>query len=372
MQALLGRSHRLGADRRITNFAGGNTSAKVTLADPVTGEPTRVLLVKGSGGDLGTPHRRRPRRDSTSTGVRALERLVRQACTRTISSRTTTSCRFGIGGAAAVDRHAVARAARRRPRRPHPSRRGDRAGGRRRRRAPRRRTATATTSGGSTGNVRGSSSGCSCATSSPAHPAARGVVLGGHGVICWGAIERRVRGDDARPRATRRAFLAEHGRDRALRCRGAVVRAAPRRRPASRGHAARSVVARASPSRTRPVVGHFDDSPVVLDFLAVKHAPATRGRSAPRAPTTSSPRRSARCCSTCRPSAPFEDARRSAARAARAVPRRLRARTTTRTRRRVAADPRRRPGRSCSSPGVGHVELRHRRADRRASPASSS
>ena len=54
LDELLGRSHRLGADRRITNFAGGNTSAKLTVRDPVTGEPTRVLAVKGSGGDLGT------------------------------------------------------------------------------------------------------------------------------------------------------------------------------------------------------------------------------------------------------------------------------------------------------------------------------
>src|SRR5262245_59912897 len=54
LQELLDRSHRLGSDKRVTNFAGGNTSAKVTLPDPVTGEPTRVLAVKGSGGDLGT------------------------------------------------------------------------------------------------------------------------------------------------------------------------------------------------------------------------------------------------------------------------------------------------------------------------------
>jgi rhamnose utilization protein RhaD (predicted bifunctional aldolase and dehydrogenase) len=52
--ALLARSNRLGADRRVTNFAGGNTSAKLALPDPITGEPTRVLAVKGSGGDLGT------------------------------------------------------------------------------------------------------------------------------------------------------------------------------------------------------------------------------------------------------------------------------------------------------------------------------
>src|SRR5262249_56670878 len=40
------------ADRRITNVGGGNTSAKIELPDPLTGRPTRVLAVKGSGGDL--------------------------------------------------------------------------------------------------------------------------------------------------------------------------------------------------------------------------------------------------------------------------------------------------------------------------------
>ncbi len=48
------RSNLLGADLRITNFGGGNTSSKIELADPFTGEPTRVLAVKGSGGDLGS------------------------------------------------------------------------------------------------------------------------------------------------------------------------------------------------------------------------------------------------------------------------------------------------------------------------------
>src|SRR5690349_5334794 len=51
---LLARSNRLGADPRNTNYAGGNTSAKGTATDPVTGEPADLLWVKGSGGDLGT------------------------------------------------------------------------------------------------------------------------------------------------------------------------------------------------------------------------------------------------------------------------------------------------------------------------------
>jgi rhamnose utilization protein RhaD (predicted bifunctional aldolase and dehydrogenase)/NAD(P)-dependent dehydrogenase (short-subunit alcohol dehydrogenase family) len=48
------RSNLLGADLRITNFGGGNTSSKIELPDPFTGEPVRVLAVKGSGGDIGS------------------------------------------------------------------------------------------------------------------------------------------------------------------------------------------------------------------------------------------------------------------------------------------------------------------------------
>jgi len=46
------RSNLLGADLRITNFGGGNTSSKILLPDPLSGAPVRVLAVKGSGGDL--------------------------------------------------------------------------------------------------------------------------------------------------------------------------------------------------------------------------------------------------------------------------------------------------------------------------------
>ncbi|XUY27043.1 bifunctional rhamnulose-1-phosphate aldolase/short-chain dehydrogenase [Agrobacterium sp. rho-8.1] len=51
---LLYRSNLLGADKRITNYGGGNTSAKVLETDPPTGEKARVMWVKGSGGDVGT------------------------------------------------------------------------------------------------------------------------------------------------------------------------------------------------------------------------------------------------------------------------------------------------------------------------------
>jgi rhamnose utilization protein RhaD (predicted bifunctional aldolase and dehydrogenase)/NAD(P)-dependent dehydrogenase (short-subunit alcohol dehydrogenase family) len=48
------RSNLLGSDLRITNFGGGNTSSKITEIDPLSGEPVKVLWVKGSGGDLGS------------------------------------------------------------------------------------------------------------------------------------------------------------------------------------------------------------------------------------------------------------------------------------------------------------------------------
>ena len=54
VERLIYRSNILGADARITNTGGGNTSAKIDVKDPLTGETTRVLWVKGSGGDLRT------------------------------------------------------------------------------------------------------------------------------------------------------------------------------------------------------------------------------------------------------------------------------------------------------------------------------
>lgn len=48
------RSNLLGSDMRVTNYGGGNTSAKLQMDDPLTGEKTTVLWVKGSGGDIGS------------------------------------------------------------------------------------------------------------------------------------------------------------------------------------------------------------------------------------------------------------------------------------------------------------------------------
>ena len=54
---LVYRSNLLGADLRLTNYGGGNTSCKAMAKNPLTGEDTEVMWVKGSGGDLGTMKR---------------------------------------------------------------------------------------------------------------------------------------------------------------------------------------------------------------------------------------------------------------------------------------------------------------------------
>src|SRR6476660_809487 len=54
---LVYRSNLLGADLRLTNYGGGNTSCKAMTKDPLTGNEVEVMWVKGSGGDLGTMKR---------------------------------------------------------------------------------------------------------------------------------------------------------------------------------------------------------------------------------------------------------------------------------------------------------------------------
>src|ERR1700728_705908 len=54
---LIYRSNLLGADLRLTNYGGGNTSCKAVAKDPLTGLESEIMWVKGSGGDLGTLRR---------------------------------------------------------------------------------------------------------------------------------------------------------------------------------------------------------------------------------------------------------------------------------------------------------------------------
>jgi rhamnulose-1-phosphate aldolase/alcohol dehydrogenase len=99
VEALVERSHALGSDPRVTNYGGGNTSCKATVTDPVTGEPSEVLYVKGSGGDLGTL-----RPDGLATlrldRVRALQGVYRGVDHEDEMVAAFDHCRWGTGGAA--------------------------------------------------------------------------------------------------------------------------------------------------------------------------------------------------------------------------------------------------------------------------------
>lgn len=96
---LIARSNRLGADRRNTNYGGGNTSAKGSLMDPTSGDPVDVMWVKGSGGDLGT---------LTAEGlstlrldrVRTLKNVYRGVEHEDEMHQLLDHCIFGHGGAA--------------------------------------------------------------------------------------------------------------------------------------------------------------------------------------------------------------------------------------------------------------------------------
>src|SRR4051812_19824060 len=208
--ALLGRSHRLGADKRITNFGGGNTSAKLVLPDPVTGQPVRVLAVKGSGGDLGT---------LTETGlafldldrVRALERRHAVGTDEDDLVAAYASCRFGDGGAvpsidtplhAFVDLDHVDHL--------HPDSMIALAT------AAEGQRLVAECFGGEVGwlpwHRPGFELGLALRDFRADHPDAAGAVLGGHGMICWAATSDDCEATSLHLIERAEAFLRAHAR----------------------------------------------------------------------------------------------------------------------------------------------------------------
>jgi rhamnulose-1-phosphate aldolase len=277
---LVARSNRLGADPANTNYAGGNTSAKGRATDPVTGEDVELLWVKGSGGDLGT---------LTEKGlavlrldrVRALQNVYRGLDHEDEMVEALAYCAFGPGGAApSIDTfmHGLVDA-------DHVDHLHPDSG-----------IAFATAKDGEKltkkafgGKVvwvpwrrPGIQLGLDIATIKEQNPDAIGCILGGHGITAWGATSKEAEANSLWIIRTAQEYLDAHGKKAPFGRTIAKNQALP---PAERRAKAAALAAtiRGIASHDRPMVGHFTDSDVVLDFLASAKAPelAALGTSCP-------------------------------------------------------------------------------------------
>jgi rhamnulose-1-phosphate aldolase/alcohol dehydrogenase len=269
--ALIERSNRLGSDPRNTNYAGGNTSAKGEVTDPVTGEPAELLWVKGSGGDLGTLTAdglavlRLDRLRALTGGYPGVEREDEMVA-------AFDYCLHGKGGAApSIDTamHGLVDAAH--VDHLHPD------SGIAFATAADGPALTAACFGERVGWVPwrrpGFQLGLDIAEFRRANPRAIGVILGGHGITAWGDTSDDCEARSLEIIATAQRYLDAHGRTEPL---GDVVlefQPLPDGQRRERA-AALAAVLRGLASTDHPQVGHFTDRPVVLDFLARRKHPA--------------------------------------------------------------------------------------------------
>jgi rhamnulose-1-phosphate aldolase/alcohol dehydrogenase len=269
--ALIERSNRLGSDPRNTNYAGGNTSAKGEVTDPVTGEPAELLWVKGSGGDLGTLTAdglavlRLDRLRALTGGYPGVEREDEMVA-------AFDYCLHGKGGAApSIDTamHGLVDAAH--VDHLHPD------SGIAFATAVDGPALTAACFGERVGWVPwrrpGFQLGLDIAEFRRANPRAIGVILGGHGITAWGDTSDDCEARSLEIIATAQRYLDAHGRTEPL---GDVVlefQPLPDGQRRERA-AALAAVLRGLASTDHPQVGHFTDRPVVLDFLARRKHPA--------------------------------------------------------------------------------------------------
>jgi rhamnulose-1-phosphate aldolase/alcohol dehydrogenase len=262
---LIARSNRLGADPKNTNYAGGNTSAKGTEIDPVTGEPVELMWVKGSGGDLGTLQ-------ESGLAVLRLDRLrdlvnvypgVEREDEMVAAFEYTL---HGKGGAApSIDTamHGLVDAA-------HVDHLHPDSG-----------IAIATAADGEELTKRifgekvvwvpwrrpGFQLGLDIAEIKAANPQAIGCILGGHGITAWGDTSEESEQNSLWIIDTAAAYLAEHGSAEPF---GPVVPGFEPLAPAERRAkaAALAPTIRGLASYDKPQVGHFTDADVVLEFLS--------------------------------------------------------------------------------------------------------
>jgi rhamnulose-1-phosphate aldolase/alcohol dehydrogenase len=274
VQALVERSNRLGSDPKNTNYAGGNTSAKGTEVDPVTGEDVELVWVKGSGGDLGT---------LTESGLAVLRLDRMRALTQVYPGVEREDemvaafdyCLHGKGGAApSIDTamHGLVDSA-------HVDHLHPDSG-----------IAIATAADGEalTNEIFGDAVvwvpwrrpgfqlGLDIAAIKEANPQAVGCILGGHGITAWGGTSEESEKNSLWIIDTAAAYIAEHSRPEpfgpALEGYAALPEAERRAKAVAIAPTIRGLA-----STDRPMVGHFTDSHVVLDFLASAEHPRLAG-----------------------------------------------------------------------------------------------
>jgi len=278
--ALIERSNRLGADPKNTNYAGGNTSAKGTETDPVTGQPVELMWVKGSGGDLGT---------LTEQGLAVL-RLDRMRALVDVYPGLDREdemvaafdyCLHGKGGAApSIDTamHGLVDAA-------HVDHLHPDSG-----------IAIATAADGEELTAKifgdkvvwvpwrrpGFQLGLDIAAIKAKNPQAIGTILGGHGITAWGDTSQEAEANSLWIIDTAAAYIEANGKADPFGGVRAGFEALPEAERRERAATLAGTI-RGIASTDKPMVGHFTDSDVVLDFLASERAPelAALGTSCP-------------------------------------------------------------------------------------------
>lgn len=268
---LITRSNRLGADPKNTNYAGGNTSAKGTETDPVTGEPVELLWVKGSGGDLGTLK-------ESGLAVLRLDRMralvnVYPGVEREDEMVAAFDyCLHGKGGAApSIDTamHGLVDAA-------HVDHLHPDSG-----------IAIATAADGEELTPKifgekvvwvpwrrpGFQLGLDIAAIKEKNPQAIGCILGGHGITAWGDTSDGAEQNSLWIIETAADYIAANGKADPFGGVRAGFEALPEAERLAKA-AALAPTVRGLASTDKPMVGHFTDAPEVLDFLASEKAPA--------------------------------------------------------------------------------------------------
>jgi rhamnulose-1-phosphate aldolase/alcohol dehydrogenase len=277
---LIARSNRLGSDPKNTNYAGGNTSAKGTETDPVTGEPVELVWVKGSGGDLGTL-------TESGLAVLRLDRMRQLVNVYPGIEREDEMvaafdyCLHGKGGAApSIDTamHGLVDAA-------HVDHLHPDSG-----------IAVATAVDGEELTAKifgdrvvwvpwrrpGFQLGLDIAKIKSDNPQAIGCVLGGHGVTAWGDTSDECEANSLEIIRTAEAYIAEHSKPEPfgalLDGYGALSDDQRRAKAAALAPTLRSIA-----SFDKPMVGHFTDDERVLEFLSGSEHPrlAELGTSCP-------------------------------------------------------------------------------------------